>query len=814
MEAFYRAQRLDLVDAVIELLQRPACPTLPTSFPSSLAQYGDHLRERCRYSGNIPTASAQWPPVLIEKPCNLAMIRQEKIQRGEICNDFIRMTITGKVDDVLHMKSPVELVDIFRIDQKDRKVILIEGAPGSGKSTLSWDICKRWGAGELFQEYEAVILVQLRDPEVQAATRLADLLPADDDAMAESVASQIVACKGEKVLFVLDGWDELPGNIQSKSFHQQLIGLQNKAALCKSAVIVTSRPISSGELHKLVSSRVEIIGFTPEELRQYFSECLSGDSHAVEALLERVEENPMVASSCYLPLNAAIIVHLFLSGNQSLPTTVHGIFTSLVLCCLARYQRVRRGLKGEAANIESLDRLPESLRKSFRQLCALAFSGVMNDNVTFSSADLEALCVHTEVLALGLLQAVPSLVHHKVSVYYNFLHLQIQELLAAYHISSLSGSEQISHFRKLFNQSRFAAVFQFYAGITRFQSERKYLSKVAFLLPTRLIPTGIRDVITNMIQSGSNQLLVSVIRCLYEADDISLCQFVASQLNNELSLSRTTLSPLDCLSVGYFLSCVCATTSGEFTVGLRHCSIDDHCCKFLMRGLSRCPTPKTTATGQLSIILQYNSIREEGAYHIARLLSNSGVIQKLYLGRNSIGGPGFKSITEALITNSTLVELWLWACSVRITEEDGPVLREMIQRNSTLKVMNLSLNSKVSDTGAIFIAQGLKQNSSLRELILGTCDIGDEGVKSLGEALVENDSLKELGLWRNHNISEQGLSLLATRLKANRGLVKLVIPDYDYLSSAYQQERINTVRRREGLPLITVVSQHEHFNYL
>ncbi len=81
------------------------------------------------------------------------------------------MTVTGKVNDILLMKSPVELAEIFQIDQKiERCMILIKGAPGLGKSTLSWDICKRWGAGELFQEYEAVILMHLRDPEVQAAT--------------------------------------------------------------------------------------------------------------------------------------------------------------------------------------------------------------------------------------------------------------------------------------------------------------------------------------------------------------------------------------------------------------------------------------------------------------------------------------------------------------------------------------------------------------------------------------------------------------------------------------------------------------------
>ncbi len=84
-----------------------------------------------------------------------------------------------------------------------------------------------------------------------------------------------------------------------------------------------------------------------------------------------------------------------------------------------------------------------------------------------------------------------------------------------------------------------------------------------------------------------------------------ICQFVASQLNGLLVLSLASLSPLDCLSVGYFLSCVCATTScsGEFRVQHLRCSIDDDCCRFLMRGLSRCPTPNTTVTGQLNMYL-------------------------------------------------------------------------------------------------------------------------------------------------------------------------------------------------------------------
>ncbi len=66
----------------------------------------------------------------------------------------------------------------------------------------------------------------------------------------------------------------------------------------------------------------------------------------------------------------------------------------------------------------------------------------------------------------------------------------------------------------------------------------------------------------------------------------------------------------------------------------------------------------------------------------------------------------------------------------------------MLQRNSTPEVLNLSVSPQLSDTGVAFIAGGLKLNSSLRVLKMGHCDVGDEGARSLGDALVVNCSLK------------------------------------------------------------------------
>ena len=564
-------------------------PEPDTIINPRLSSYRDFLRSR--YEVQVSSSSTQWPPVPTTKVIKLAMIKKEKIQRGKIDDEFVRMSITGKVDDILHSKTPVDLENIFSEREKRRNLILIEGAPGSGKSTLSLHICQEWGKGQLFQQYDVVILVKLRDPMVQKAKTIADLLPCVNKVMADVTEADMICNHGKGTLWVLDGWDELPSNFPKDSIIHKLIqpGMSQESPLHKSDVIVTSRPVSSAKLHPFVSARVEVLGFTPDELKHYFTECLNGDSKAVQSLLDRIRENPVVEGSCYLPLNAAIIAHTYLAGNHTLPTTVHGIFSSVVQCSLQRYLQDRLGKTAVIESITSLEGLPSGLHTQFTHLCKLAFYGVKNNKVTFTARDLVSLCIPPDICEVGLLQAVPSVLSVVREVYYCFLHLSIQELLSAVHISHMSSSEQISEFQKLFGQPRFSAVFQFYAGITKLRTKRRFLSLLPrFLCP---VPASVYDLVRRIIVqeqkkdfSTPKPLLVSLLHCLYEAEDPSLSQFVAEQLNGLLYLYNTTLSPLDCLSIGYFIY---ATTSGTFRVCLDGCSISDQGVKFLFLGVSK-----------------------------------------------------------------------------------------------------------------------------------------------------------------------------------------------------------------------------------
>ena len=376
----------------------------------------------------------------------------------------------------------------------------------------------------------------------------------------------------------------------------------------------------------------------------------------MQKLQDQLRERPVIEASCYLPLNAAIVSHLFLAQNHSLPTTLHGVFTSLVLCCLIRHA-TKEGK--EFGDISSLDNLPPCLRTPLDNICALAYHGVMENKVIFSTGELDSIRLSEELATLGLIQGVESLASFKKSVSFNFLHLSVQELLASFYISKLPQSEQVKVFNTLFGQPRFSAVFRFYAAFTKLETE------------------GIREIISSIAKKKEKPQLLYLLNGLYETQDLSLCQFVGSQLGGELYLSYTTLSPVDCLSVGYFISCICLTTSGEFKVDLGRCSLDDYKVSLLVQELSKCcsssRTHKTTATddgmpGCVDLNLWSNSIHGNGTCCIAELISHSTMISKLSLWQNTIqeGEDGLYHLSQALKTNISLVVLGLNECGVTI----------------------------------------------------------------------------------------------------------------------------------------------------
>ena len=747
--ALHEVHKADIIDSLQSIIVSPAIPPRPntpyTCQHPKLIWYSGYLKER-HSQVHIAVASNKWLPSPTQNIFNLAIIKKERIQRGAIDDEFVRKTIRGQVDDILSMKSPIELEKLFLNMKGQRKVILIDGAPGSGKSTLTVHICQRWSRDELFREFAIVILVQLRGPEVQSAQSIANLIPCPDIESAQQVACVIKSNLGKGVLWILDGWDELPSHLREKSLLRDMITPSLHSPITHSSVIVTSRPVSSGELSELVSSRIEVLGFTLEEQRQYFTECLKGDTKAMDTLMERLSENPAIEGSCYLPLNASIVAHLYLSDG-SLPSTVYGIFSSLVQHCLSHYLCERLGKSLQEARLTSLKSLPRELQAPFNQLCKLAFKGISLNKVTFTQSDVDAVRNSTIICEVGLLQATPSILSDGRTVYYNFIHLSIQEMLSAVYISHMPASKQISTFDSLFSNSRFSAVFQFYAAITKLHTSRPFLSK----LPRRVIPDSVTvhmlDLVGKIIKRDNKPLLVSLLHCLYEAQDPSLCQFVADQLGDGLYLSHTSLTPADSLAIGYFLFSVSHTINNAevFTVYLNNCYLGDAGTKSLMQSICRSVKPHSIINTHLNMYLYVNDIHEEGASHIAEVLNGTNMVSKLWLDDNPIGDKGLQTVFDAL-----------------------------------------------------------KQSKALKYLSVPNCGMTDTGVASLADALDVNKTLETLNIDGNRTITKNGLTHLIETLSRNSGLMIIYLYIPYHLGVDKIRKIINEARNRNGLPYIEV----------
>ena len=723
---FWDLEQADLVEKVCELLQaecsssssdeddHPATKRSQTSLDS----YATYLRGR--YTTELPAFfTLQWPPPLTRKVFNLAMIGHQTIQRGPIDEELVQLTLRGNVDDITRRKSSIELKSLFQLDNMKHKVILIEGAPGAGKSTLAWHICQKWESGELFQEFKVVVFVQLRDAAIQSAKTLADLLPARSGNMRTELQSVLESCDGRGVLFVLDGWDEYGAGLQAGSLFQQLICSPEDVNMHLSSLIITSRPIASGELQQYASSRVEIVGFTSAEVKKYFSESI-GNIEKERKLHDHLRERPVIEASCYLPLNAAIVVHLFLVLNHTLPDTLHEVFLKLVICCIIRHL-TKQG--GKNPHISSLDDLPPDLQEPFNNICTMAYHGVMKNKATFSLTVLQSFNLPTELSTLSLLQGVQSFAACEKSVSCNFLHLSVQELLAAFHISKLPATEQIQIFNDLFDQPRLAAVFRFYAAFTKLQTE------------------GVRDIVARIVQKKQLHLLVNLLHGLYEAQDLSLCTFVASHLEGEFYLEHITLSPMDYLVVGYFLSCVCLTTSREFEVDLSNCSLNAYRVSFLVRDLSKC---SSSLKPLLKLSLNSNNLSDGGTIYITDILEHNDCLKALNVSSCRIGDRGMKSVANAL------------------------------EMNSSLERLDLSGNTAVTGIGLMALGESLKRNRGLKSLRLyGLCDISDHDWKQFIVCLQENNHLTELEL-----------------------------PQFSPLEVMFQEiSSLNNIRRKNDLPL-------------
>ena len=769
------------------------------SHPDTLAPYASYLEELYTSLSQSHT-SQHWSHLPQCEFIQLAMIGAKGLRRGGPEEEMIRLAQQGKIETILdHKKSSVKLQNLFPLPAQplvvlppprpQGRVCLIEGAPGGGKSTLALHICHQWAQGAFWlARFDIVVLAYLRDEAIQKALTLAEILPSDTTSSQSQhmIVSKIQALHGARVLFIFDGWDEFPHSLMSNSLVSTIIHQPHKLSLHQSNVVITSRPVASGNLLNIADRRVEIMGFTPHQIREYIEKAIGDDDTQVQKLLRHLKEHPVIEGYCYIPLHSAILVHAFLTLKGALPTTRHELFCLLVLCSIVREHATHKP-DTSLSELSSLDDLPDDLKSSLSNLSVLAYNGVMQNKVIFYSKDLQSSRLPNDLPSLGLLQAVQGLTLTSKFLSYNFLHLSILELLAAYHISQMASSEQIKVFKKLFESSRFQAVLLYYCGFTKLNNP------------------AIQEFISYQHDISSLKKILPLLHCFFETQQPFLCQLVDPEFSTNMILDYKIHNPSDYIAIGYFITSLLSMPCHSANVPPVHLSVginDYYLLKLLLTELSKYPVEELPTAGNSSrkmvfTVRQHADSDDDGLYCkkyepsitglgvklIASHLELSPAISELRIANGAIQSDredGLLHIATALQTNSSLTKLSLLndVHGVQYTEKNISALIKMLQVNKSLQYLELSQNTPWSvESVRIFhhFVAGLQHSTTLTHLILRNSRIpcyDPDTARSFTEMLQVNKSLTHLDLSDNSFI-DSGSHCVFEGLQHNNTLVNL-----------------------------------------
>ena len=218
----------------------------------------------------------------------------------------------------------------------------MQGIPGVGKSTLAWQLGRRWGKKEILQHFQLVIVLRLRDERVQKAHTISELLYHPDPDIQQSVSKWMASTLGENVLLILDGYDELSSELQigDQSIFARIIKGEE---LLKLTILVTSRPSANRNLYQLCRIQakcqyIEVVGFGEYEIREYV-ELAFKNLQLKKSFNLYIKNRPHIHSMMYVPINCAIVVELFREHKGKPPQTLTEVYTALTNTLLQRHEQ-------------------------------------------------------------------------------------------------------------------------------------------------------------------------------------------------------------------------------------------------------------------------------------------------------------------------------------------------------------------------------------------------------------------------------------------------------------------------------------------
>ena len=414
----------------------------------------------------------------LEKERKLAQQSQEKKTQ---LNDGI----LGTFEEIYGVKASIDVVDIFTKCEDSTRKVLVLGRAGIGKSTFCQYITYRWAKGEIWSEYELVVLIQLRSLTNNRYPPGKRYLPVDlvekeyfpcDDLSNQERQRFKEKCLKGQVLWILDGYDEFVQNTpeQLRDVFSHICETQHH--------ILTSRPYAILSPYDV---KVEIIGFTDDNITNYVEQffdqlkCdLEDASNEGLECLDFLKSNPSIWGVAHVPVNLELICSVW--GDQQLSKTRSPTITALydkMVEWLCRRHLTKRNID---CGRMSKKQVYGQCKIELQFLEALAFNAMQCNKILLPPTLLDETLNETEYAGLDYLQVFnvgilksyddkPTGNQNQIEKQHYFVHLSFQEFFAARHlIKTLQSSHNTRAIdltkNNKYNQ-RFQLVFIFASGL-------------------------------------------------------------------------------------------------------------------------------------------------------------------------------------------------------------------------------------------------------------------------------------------------------------------------------------------------------------
>lgn len=424
------------------------------------------------------------------------------------------------------------------------KVIVLQGRSGYGKSCISQRIVYDWASGAKYlKQFDLVLLLKSEDLNRKMKT-MRELVEFVCHERFHISIKRTLKKSSDKVLFILDGFDELVFSgkktsldlispFRKASVEDHLLALLSGRIMSASSLIVTTRPSALGKLKKLIKPRpiynTQILGLSKDNVKEYFDQFFKSTD---KSPYSDVQTNKTLSASCCIPgmcyLICSVLKSEYETSNMTQLETVTSIFLEIVNSVVKQHY-------GHG----SLDHY------LVKDLVLLAKEGILTKKNLKSIKDLS-------LKANPLIFRDPSLNECK------FKYRVFQEFFTALSYIIPNGLETIKTVINDLNRESLNQITHKFAEI-RFMFG---LSNHTVSIPNvvdkdreDLVQTSLKPwICKEMAQKQSRYVRLFLLRCLFELHNEDVVKEAMRNIHT-IDLNFTILNEVDCLVLQYCLQC-------------------------------------------------------------------------------------------------------------------------------------------------------------------------------------------------------------------------------------------------------------------